>query len=201
MRIGKTVARLLAAGFAAFALLLLLAVGLGPRTGRYQTMTVLTGSMQPSMPVGSMVVTTPMPARDVRVGNVITYRIPVDDRRVVTHRVVEVVRGGDQPVVRTKGDANKNPDSWVAELKGGTVWKASVTVPKVGYALEWLRQPRSKQLLVLAIPLLVGALLLRDIWRRSPDPVPAAPVPSSGVPGVLALVVLLSLGAARARSG
>lgn len=201
MPIAKTVARLLAAGFVASALLLLLAVGVGPRTGRYQTVTVLTGSMRPSMPEGSVIVTTPMPAGRVRVGDVITYRIPVEDRRIVTHRVVEIVRRGEQPVVRTKGDANGDPDAWVAELTGGTVWTARATVPKVGYVLERLRQPHTRQLLVLGIPFLLVVLLLRDIWRR-PDAQVSAAAPTSPVPGVLALVALLSLGAAaRVRSG
>lgn len=202
MHVTRTVTRLPAAGFFAFAVLLLLAVGVGPRTGRYQTMTVLTGSMRPTLPVGSMVVTVPVSARSIEVGDVITYRIPVEDRRVVTHRVVEIVRGGDQPVVRTQGDANKDPDTWVAELKGGTVWKVRAGVPKVGYALEWLREPQNRKLLVLGVPLLVVVLLLRDIWRRSPEPVVTASLPSSPVPGVVALVALLSLGAAaRGRRG
>lgn len=202
MRILKAVARLLAAGFVACALLLLLAVGIGPRTGWYQTVTVLTGSMRPTMPEGSVIVTTPMPASEVRVGDVITYRIPVEDRRVVTHRVVQIVRSGAQPLVRTKGDANKGPDTWVAELKGGTVWTARATVPGAGFVFEWLRQPQTRQLLVLGIPFLLVALLLRDIWRRSDAPAPA-PMPTSPVPAVVALVAFLSLGAAavRARSG
>lgn len=201
MRILKTVARLLAAGSAACAVLLLLVVGIGPRTGRYQTVTVLTGSMRPSMPEGSVIVTTPMPARDVRVGDVITYRIPVEDHRIVTHRVVELVRGGNRPIVRTRGDANREPDTWVAGLEGGTVWTARATVPQVGYVLEWLRRPHTRQVLVLGIPVLLVALSLRDIWRRSPVPA-APPAPASPVPGVVALAVLLSLGAAaRAKSG
>jgi signal peptidase I len=157
--------------------------------------------MRPSMPEGSVIVTTPMPASRVRVGDVITYRIPVEDRRVVTHRVIEIVRGGDRPVVRTQGDANQEPDTWTAELKGDTVWTARATVPRAGYVLEWLRQPQARQLLVLGIPLLLVVLLLGDIWRRSPEPA-AAQVPASPVPGLVALVALLSLGAAaRARSG
>jgi signal peptidase len=202
VRIARTVARLLAAGFLASALLLLLAVGVGPRTGQYQTVTVLTGSMRPTMPEGSVIVTTPKPAREVRVGDVVTYRIPVEDRRIVTHRVVEVVRSGEQPVVRTKGDANADPDAWVAELKGGTVWTARATVPKAGYALEWLRRPQTRQLLVLAAPFLVLVLLLRDIWRKTPAPAAEHPTTGSPVTGVVALVALLSLGAAaRGRSG
>jgi|SRR5687768_11208175 len=199
MRILKAVARLLAAGFVACALLLLLAVGIGPRTGRYQTVTVLSGSMRPTMSEGSVIVTTPMPASEVRVGDVITYRIPVEDRRIVTHRVVEIVRGGEHPLVRTQGDANKDPDTWVAELKGSTAWKARMTVPKAGYAFEWLRQPHTRQLLVLGIPFVLVALLLRDIWRRTDAPVPG-PTPTSPAPGVVALVALLSVGAVAVRA-
>jgi len=202
MRTTKTIMRLLAAGFAVSALLLLLVVGIGPRTGRYQTATVLTGSMRPAMPEGSVVLATPMAARDVRVGDVITYRIPVEDRRIVTHRVVEVVRDGDRPVVRTKGDANKDPDTWVAELTGATVWKVRVAVPKAGYLFEWLRRPQARQLLVFVVPLLLAFLLLRDIWRRTPDPVPVEVATASPVAGAVALVALLSLGAAaRGRRG
>jgi hypothetical protein len=75
-------------------------------------------------------------------------------------------------------------------------------VPKAGYVLERLRQPHTRQLLVLGIPFLLVALLLRDIWRR-PDAPATANAPTSPVPGVLAVVALLSLGAAavRARSG
>jgi signal peptidase len=202
MRTTKAIVRLLAAGFAASALLLLLVVGIGPRTGRYQTATVLTGSMRPTMPEGSVVLATPMAARDVRVGDVITYRIPVEDRRIVTHRVVEVVREGNRPVVRTKGDANKDPDTWVAELTGATVWKVRASVPKAGYVFEWLRRPQARQLLVFVVPLLLAFLLLRDIWRRPPDPVPVEVATASPVAGAVALVALLSLGAAaRGRRG
>ncbi len=48
----------------------------------------------------------------------ITYRIPAEDRRIVTHRIVEIEVAGERPVVVTKGDANRNPDPWVAHLKG-----------------------------------------------------------------------------------
>lgn len=204
MRTLRTTVRLLAAGFAASALLLLLVVGIGPRSGQYQTATVLTGSMQPTMPVGSVVLTTPVAAHDVRVGDVITYRIPVEDRRIVTHRVVEVLRDDDRPVVRTQGDANKDSDPWAAELTDTTVWKVRVTIPKAGYVFEWLRRPLARQLLVFVVPLLLALLLLADVWRPTAPAMSAVaqPAPASAVPGVVALVALLSLGAAaRARSG
>jgi signal peptidase len=198
----KAPARLLAAGFLASSLLLLLAVGVGPRTGRYQVVTVLTGSMRPGMPEGSVVLSVPTQVQHIRVGDVITYRIPAEDRRVVTHRVVEVVEPG---TVRTKGDANAEPDPWLARLKGGQVSKAHADVPKVGYVLERLREPTTSRMLVWAVPFVLAVLWVRDIWSRTDDAEPAtapavavAPA-ASGLRSTVALAALLSLGAACAR--
>src|SRR5205809_3772097 len=84
----------------------LLGLGLLPRTGWYRPVTVLSGSMRPAFAPGDMVVVTPEPVRDVRAGQIISYRIPIGDHHVQTHRVVAVVHGGAHPSVRTKGDAN-----------------------------------------------------------------------------------------------
>ena len=51
--------------------------------------------MKPYFSPGDIVVVTPEPTRDVRVGQVISYHIPVGDHHVQSHRVIEVVRGGD----------------------------------------------------------------------------------------------------------
>src|ERR1044071_1341103 len=77
---------LLAAAVASFAFL-----AIGPRTGRYRTLTVLSGSMRPHFAPGSLVVATPVPVHDVRPGDVITFQTPTPDRRAVTHRAVRVL--------------------------------------------------------------------------------------------------------------
>lgn len=99
-----------------------LAVGVGPRTGRYATLTVLSGSMRPHLPAPNQ----------VKVGQIITYAIPEGDRHVVSHRVVEVVRDGDRPVIRTQGDANNAPDPWLSQVEDDTVWQVRYAVPYVG---------------------------------------------------------------------
>lgn len=149
-------------------LALLAFLGLGPRTGAYRAVTVLTASMGEFAPAGSVLISTPVPSTSVAVGDVITYRIPVGDHRVVTHRVVEVVEGGDAPVVRTRGDANDTPDPWLARLAPGPVWKGRFAVPGAGFAVSWLRQPWLQALLVRAVPLLLAVAWLRTIWRPGP---------------------------------
>ena len=113
----------------AVACLALVIFGLGPRTGLYRTLTVLSGSMQPLFGAGDVVVATPEPARDLRVGQVITYRIPVGDHHVETHRVIRILKHGDDPVIWTKGDANPVRDPWTARLSGSTIWRQRWVIP------------------------------------------------------------------------
>lgn len=191
-----------ALGLAAVALCILLLLGLafGPRTGRYRTMTVLTASMQPVVPAGSVILQVPVDVGKVRVGDVITYRIPAEDRRSVTHRVVKVLKGGAQPVLRTKGDANSSPDPWLVRLRGEKVWRVKTAVPKLGYALQELRRPEVKRVTLFLVPLLLALLWLRDIWaprpRRDSQPAPPQPPPATARrawPGVAALAAIGAL--------
>lgn len=194
--------------------LLLLSVGVGPQTGKYRVMTVLTGSMRPSFPEGSLIVQTPLPVRRVQVGDVITYRIPMDDRRIVTHRVVEIVEPGQFPVIRTQGDANNTPDPWLARLEGDSTWQVRAGVPKAGYLFQWLRQPAAQRLTQFLIPALLAVLWLRHIWRAQPAPDrngDTAAAPDGEPPGglrtplrpalTLAAIAALVLLEHRARSG
>jgi signal peptidase len=156
-------------GFGVVCVGVLLAVGVGPHTGRYRTLTVLTGSMQPGIPVGSVIVVTPERPNQLRVGQVVTYRIPVEDHRVISHRVVRVFEGGEQPVFQTQGDANNAPDYWLAQVNGDTVWRVSEVVPRVGLVLHWLRQPTVHLLAAVIVPAALAFLLVIDIWKDEPE--------------------------------
>lgn len=167
-----TIARLRPAALATLAAtaatVFFLGVAVLPQTGLYRTVTVLSGSMEPAFSPGDLIVVTPQPARDVAVGQVITYAIPVGDRQVESHRVVEVLSGGDRPVVRTKGDANAAADPWIAQLDGGVVWRQRLTVPYAGRAIVFLRDPLLRRVTVLLFPALLLALGLIRIWRPEP---------------------------------
>jgi signal peptidase I len=170
---------LLGAALAVFVLLALI-----PHTGLYRPETVLSGSMTPDFGAGDMIIVTPEPARTVRVGQVISYHIPVGDHHVQSHRVVRVVRGGEHPVVRTKGDANNARDPWTARLDGSTAWRVRLVVPKLGWLIAWLRDPLVRLLTVFAAPALFALLALWRIWS-DPDPgesEEASDAPSQVVP-------------------
>jgi signal peptidase len=183
-RKSRRLADVLARLFLAFALLALVLLGLLPNFGWYRTETVLSGSMKPYFSPGDIVVVTPEPTRDVRVGQVISYHIPVGDHHVQSHRVIEVVRGGDHPLVRTKGDANASPDPWTARLNGGTAWQVRAVVPKAGWGIVWLRTPAIRRLAIFVVPLLLAILGLWRIWWTSntdeqtePTDAPTRPAP------------------------
>ena len=160
----------LAASAAVFGLL-----AIGPYVGAWRTLTVLSGSMKPAFSVGDIVVVTPERARDVRTGQVIAYQIPVGDRHLETHRVVRVLRGGDEPIVETKGDANAGRDPWRAQLRGGRVWHVRAVVPKLGWLVVWGRRPIVRRLAMLVAPSLLVVLGLLGIWRRREEAIAEPP--------------------------
>jgi signal peptidase I len=156
---------LLALGVATF---LFLAVG--PKILGYQTSTVFSASMAPAITTGDVVVTVPTPVNSLKPGDIITYRIPVEDRRVETHRIVGLTRNVDgSTTVRTKGDANNDADPWLAAFEGDTVGVHAATVPHLGAAIRTLREPAVLMALTYGAPGVLVFVMLARIWRKGPD--------------------------------
>jgi len=144
-------------------------LAVGPHVFGYRTMTMLTGSMAPEIEPGDITVVTPLAVEDVTAGMVIAYHIPIDDHRVVTHRVVAVERGLDGSVtVQTKGDANEAADPWKATLQGDTAWQVDAVVPEVGHVVQALRTPVVSMALRYGAVALVAGWVLLSIWRPTP---------------------------------
>ncbi len=148
------------------AVLAITVLAIGPRVLGYQTLTMLTGSMSPGIDPGDIVITTPLDVTDVTEGMVITYHIPIDDHRLVTHRVIAVDTAPDGTVtVTTQGDANTAPDPWQAVLEGDTAHQVRAVIPEAGHLLAALRTPWMHHTLVHGIPALLAAWILFTIWR------------------------------------
>lgn len=73
-------------------------------------LTVVTGSMEPSLHTGDYIYVKKVPADELEVGDVITFRSEESDvsGKLVTHRIIEITPEGD---FVTKGDANTIADS------------------------------------------------------------------------------------------
>lgn len=135
----------------------------------YKPVAVYSGSMRPTIPVGGLALDRAIPARKVRVGDVITFSDPYVRGRYVTHRVVEILQTPRGLAYRTKGDANPGRDPWAIRLDG-QVGRVSFSVPVAGYILFYAhtREIRSALISLAAILLLIGTL--RRIWRREAAP-------------------------------
>ncbi|GAB3578438.1 hypothetical protein GCM10027406_14600 [Leifsonia lichenia] len=98
-----------------------------------------TGSMAPGIPAGSLALTVPVSAANIRVGDVLSAP-RAGDGRLVTHRVVATERHGDLRLVRMRGDANHADDATPYDVTNGAarlVWSA----PGVGATMADLRSP------------------------------------------------------------
>ena len=109
---------------------LVLAVGL-PNAFHAKSLTVMSGSMEPTIGTGDVVVARQTSPMDVRVGDIVTFRDPLEHDRLITHRVREMHVEGDTVVFVTKGDANTGVEHW-ALGKDGTIGRVAFHVPKIG---------------------------------------------------------------------
>ncbi|MDI2037342.1 signal peptidase I [Paenarthrobacter nitroguajacolicus] len=169
-RVAGAVAKVVAVGLLVIGALVFLFLAIGPRVLGYQTSTMLTGSMSPLINPGDVVVTVPTLIQDIKVGDIITYHIPVEDQRVETHRIVEITTTADGGVaVQTKGDANNGIDPWIATLQGKTVDKQVATIPYVGNAIRVLREPMVLNILMYGAPAILVIGMLASIWTKDPS--------------------------------
>ncbi|MCW2797318.1 signal peptidase I [Nocardioides sp.] len=143
-----------------------------PRLAGATPYTVLTGSMSPTMPPGTLVVVRPVDAKDIQIGMVITYQLDSGDPTVVTHRVVaQGFNAKGEPIFRTQGDANDVPDEkWVRPVQiRGEKW---YSVQYLGYVSNVLTGKERQMGVYLTAAGLMGYALLmfassvRDNRRR-----------------------------------
>ena len=148
--------------------------------GGYRTYVVHTGSMEPGIVPGDVVIDAPLTG-PVRPGDVITFRDPGTAADVVTHRVASVAADG---TITTKGDANRTADPVTLrpDLVQGRV---VTTVPVAGYLVVYLQHPTGLGSLATTT---LGVALLWRLFFPGEDAAaraPSAPVRRrSAVPAV-----------------
>lgn len=128
----RPVSAVLAWGLLVVAVSALVADLVVPRLFGATPYAVLTSSMEPSLPAGTLVVVRPVHPESIGLGTVITYQLRSGEPKVVTHRVVgQAVDGAGIRSFQTRGDANDVADqAWVKPVQvKGEVWYA---VPHLG---------------------------------------------------------------------
>lgn len=152
------------------ALAVLLAMALvGVRLIGFQVFTVLSGSMEPTYHVGSLIYVKKADYKELRSGDVITFML--DEDTVATHRIVEVVPDETDPTVlryRTKGDANEAVDGSLVHYRN-VVGTPVFTIPKLGYLASYIQNPPGTYVAISAGALLLLLMFLPDLFDKSED--------------------------------
>jgi len=158
-----TIGRILAYAAIAVIIAFLLFLTVGPLVLPYKALVVYSGSMEPTIPVGSVVILTPVQATDVKVNDVITFQRPDNKAELVTHRVIAIESGPQGKAFVTKGDANNSADAWRVPAVGSG-WRYQANVPYVGYLLAWLQSPLGRILFLVVPAAALGLLTLYELW-------------------------------------
>lgn len=129
-----------------------------PQVMGWVPLTVLSGSMEPNIPVGSQVVVDRVETEDdltqITTGEVISFMPVPDDPSLVTHRVVsQGVSGTGEITFVTKGDANdaNDPDRVSLQQIRGV---AKYTVPYAGYVASVLDVKQNGAGLIIVVSVL-----------------------------------------------
>jgi len=157
-----------------------------PLTG-HQTIIIGGSSMEPGIDLGAAVVIGPVRARELARGDVVSLQIG-PSRTTFTHRIVDVISRPDGIWIRTKGDANAEPDPTLvpaSAILGRVQW----SIPWVGFLLALLSLPIGVLFVLgLAVTLLAIAWLLESLEgddesvapvaadARHGEPIPTRPV-------------------------
>ena len=146
-------------GIAVSVIALLLIVSAFPIKGNYQVLIVLSGSMEPTIKTGSIVIVKPAPQYNV--GDVITFGAVSKTKVPITHRIVDTRLQNGIPVYVTKGDANEEKDTQEVPARQ-VIGKALFDVPFLGYALSAAKKPIGFAVLI-AVP---AILILFDEGKK-----------------------------------
>ena len=129
----------------------------------YEVKIVQSGSMEPAIMTGGIVVISPSSLYSV--GDVVTYGRDTKNSIPVTHRIVEKMGEGRSATYITKGDANEDNDP-KAVTSRELIGKVAFTIPYIGYVIQFARTPLGFATLI-GIPALVIVLdeLANVVWE------------------------------------
>lgn len=145
------------------AIALLLIISFFPITGNYKFLTVLSGSMEPEIKTGSIVMVKP--ANDYKIGDIITFGKTTKTETPTTHRIFEIAVERGEPLYITKGDANKEPDT--KEITGKEIiGKVIFDAPYLGYAVDAAKKPIGFILIIIVPAVIIVSDELRKIWKE-----------------------------------
>ena len=113
----------------------------GVRLFGIDILTIVSPSMEPEYPTGSVIYIVDTDPAELKVNDVITFRL--SKNTTATHRIIELVPDEEDPSIvrfRTKGDNNNTVDGALVEF-GDVVGKPILCIPFLGYVAKSIQKP------------------------------------------------------------
>ena len=121
---------------------------------------VLSGSMEPTYHVGSVIYYKPAPFADINVGDPITFRSS-EDAAMVTHRVVE--KDEANQAFGTEGDANGSRDPGMVPYANVVGRASSFCIPFAGYFVSMGRQPA---FIIVIVGVIIASIIFDKLYEK-----------------------------------
>lgn len=146
----------------------------------FKPMTVLGGSMEPAIHVGSLTIIGRTDPALIRTGDIITFATPDEAQTgslkpdtITTHRVVAIDHAAGGTAFQTKGDANEDPDTWPVPASA-VIGRPVLTIPYLGYVARWASGKTGFIVLVVLPGLLLIGSEIRRLLKPEAKPQPSA---------------------------
>ena len=163
--------KVISVSVAVFLLFLVVAL-FGVRLFGVQVFTVLSGSMEPSYPVGSVIYVKDVDPDTLWVRDVVTFK--TEQGIIVTHRIVSVESSADDPdavCFYTKGDANENTDTNLLTADS-IIGEPFFMIPKIGFIADFMHSGSGRVICIVLMGLLVLLNVLSGYLKSCDEPNP-----------------------------
>lgn len=141
------------------AVLLLVFTAFNPMKN-YRFLRVMSGSMEPTIKTGAVVLIQKVAPESLRENDIITFGSAEDPNLSITHRLVKIEEKEGETVFKTRGDANNSED--INEVSPADVQgKVIFSIPLLGYLAVFIKEPLGFGLLVVlpAILIIISEIL------------------------------------------
>lgn len=124
-----------------------------------KTYVIISGSMEPSLQIGDIVIVKKVDQNELKKGDIISFR---QGQSVITHRINEVIEENEKVEYKTKGDNNNAEDNGSVsyEIIEGKVIKHISGIGKIAIALQ------NKGMIIFIILLLYIYILYSGAIKR-----------------------------------
>ncbi len=139
----------------------------GARLLGLQVYTVITGSMEPNYPVGSIIYVKEVDPTTLKEKDVITFML--SENTIATHRIVEVIPDEKNPEYvrfRTKGDNNDIVDTSLVH-SNNVLGKVVAMIPYLGYVSDFVQHPPGSHITMAAAAVMIVAVFLPDLIKSA----------------------------------